>query len=178
MLSKEGKNVVALGDKKDREIEVIKGLKKKLHSLGSVNFLKIEPSNHIFFSFSSFDNRTINIQEQYTDHIGDTHFEDIYKVQAHEPSLRELLLIQSMYCCHTQSEIEHLVNDQPNPSIFFKMFFELRFSTFLSFLSFDAHAMHSLLDYEKNAEYFTDEFPLFFKNDNGLSAIDTALDHN
>ena len=111
MLSKEGKNVVALGDKKDREIEVIKGLKKKLHSLGSVNFLKIEPSNHIFFSFSSFDNRTINIQEQYTDHIGDTHFEDIYKVQAHEPSLRELLLIQSMYCCHTQSEIEHLVND-------------------------------------------------------------------
>jgi hypothetical protein len=63
MLSKEGKNVVALGNKKDREIKDNKGSKKKLHSLGSVNFLKIEPSNHIFFSFSSFDNRTINIQE-------------------------------------------------------------------------------------------------------------------
>jgi len=58
------------------------------------------------------------------------------------------------------------------------MFFELRFSTFLSYLSFDAHAMHSLLDYEKNTEYFTTEYPLFFKNENGLSAIDTALDHN
>ena len=45
------------------QIKDNKGSKKKLHSLGSVNFLKIEPSNHIFFSFSSFDNRTINIQE-------------------------------------------------------------------------------------------------------------------
>lgn len=61
MLSKEGKNVVALGDKKDREIKDKLGKKKKLHSLGSVNFLKIEATNHIFFSFSSFENRTINI---------------------------------------------------------------------------------------------------------------------
>jgi hypothetical protein len=51
ILSKEGKSVVGLGDKGTNTITDYRGFKVKLHSLGSVNFLKIEPSNHIFFSF-------------------------------------------------------------------------------------------------------------------------------
>lgn len=37
--------------------------------------------------------------------------------------------------------------------------------------------MRSLLD-KKNKKYFDDEFPLFYKNAGGSSAIDTALEKN
>jgi hypothetical protein len=47
------------------------------------------------------------------------------------------------------------------------MFFELKFQTFLSFLSFDAHSMAFLLDYDKNESYFDEKYPLFFKNSEG-----------
>ena len=47
---KKGKSVVGLGNKGTNTICDYGGFKVKLHSLGSVNFLKIEPSNHIFIS--------------------------------------------------------------------------------------------------------------------------------
>ena len=37
--------------------------------------------------------------------------------------------------------------------------------------------MRILLD-EKNEKYFSDKFPLFYKNEDGKSAIDVALDKN
>jgi hypothetical protein len=37
--------------------------------------------------------------------------------------------------------------------------------------------MRSLLS-DKNKKYFSDEFPVFYKNEEGRSAIDTALDNN
>ena len=47
----------------------------------------------------------------------------------------------------------------------------------VSYLAFDNRSIKSLLD-TKNQEYFNDKFPLFFKNEQGESAIDIALRYN
>ena len=57
------------------------------------------------------------------------------------------------------------------------MFLELGVKSLIPFLAFDARTVRSLL-HDKNRKYFNDEFPLFYKNEDGRSAIDTALDNN
>lgn len=47
----------------------------------------------------------------------------------------------------------------------------------LQYIAFDYRSMRTLLD-SKNEEYFSSKFPLFYKNENGESAIDVALDKN
>ena len=47
----------------------------------------------------------------------------------------------------------------------------------VSYLAFDNRSIKSLLD-DKNINYFNDRFPLFFKNEQGESAIDIALSYN
>jgi len=61
--------------------------------------------------------------------------------------------------------------------VFFKVFLELGIKSLVPFLAFDARSMRSLLD-KSNKSYFDDEFPLFYKNNDGRSAIDTALENN
>ena len=77
----------------------------------------------------------------------------------------------------TQSDIQILVDMQPDPKIFFKVFLELGVKSLIPFIAFDARSIKSLLD-DKNKKYFDDEFPVFYKNETGHSAIDTALEKN
>ena len=57
------------------------------------------------------------------------------------------------------------------------MFLELGFKNMLSMLSFDSRSVKSLLS-EDNRDYFSDEFPIIFRNSKRQSAIDIALDAN
>ena len=71
--------------------------------------------------------------------------------------------------------------------MFFKSFLELDGANMVSILSFDSRSMKCLLD-DINQEYFSSEFPLFYKNkiqksNNAAkyfyrSAIDSALRNN
>uniref|UniRef100_A0A7S3ILI3 Ion transport domain-containing protein n=1 Tax=Strombidium inclinatum TaxID=197538 RepID=A0A7S3ILI3_9SPIT len=169
--------MLALGEKPGRVVKDKDGLKRYIHSLGSVNYLKIESTNHLLFACQFYEDRQICLQEQYNDHDGNTHFDDIFKIKINEITLRELLLIQSIYACHTQSDIERLVNYQPNPTIFFKVFLELGVKSLVSYLAFDSRSIKSLLS-EKNHEYFDSKFPVFYKNEDGGSAIDVSLSKN
>jgi hypothetical protein len=47
----------------------------------------------------------------------------------------------------------------------------------LQYIAFDYRSMNILLD-SKNEQYFSSKFPLFYKNEDGKSAIDVALDKN
>jgi len=47
----------------------------------------------------------------------------------------------------------------------------------VTYLAFDSRSIKSLLD-EKNHDYFQKEFPLFYKNEDGRSAIDVSLSKN
>ena len=57
------------------------------------------------------------------------------------------------------------------------MFFELGFKNLIYYLAFDNRSIKNLLDH-KNEKYFNDKFPIFFKNEKGTSALDTALNYN
>ena len=74
-----------------------------------------------------------------------------------------------------------MVNDQPSPAIFFKVFLELDIKSMVAYLSFDSGSIRSLLD-EKHDTYFRENdfetFPVFFKNRDEKSAIDVALGNN
>lgn len=179
ILSKDGINMIALGEKEGRVIKDMEGKDRFIHSLGSVNYLKIEPTNHLLFACQFYDNRQIHLQEQYNDSEGNTMFDNIFKIKINEITLRELLLIQSIYACKTQSDIEKLVVIQPTPDVFFKVFLELGVKSMIPYLAFDSRSIQSLLSPE-HEEFFVrnQEFPVFYKREDGRSAIDTSLDNN
>ena len=107
----------------------------------------------------------------------ETQFYPVMKIKINEITLREMMLVQSIYACKSQSEIELLIRDQPTPIIFFKVFFELGVKAMVQYLSFDSRSIKRLLS-EENAQYFSADFPVFFKNEQGKSGLDVALDLN
>ena len=66
MLSKNGVNVINLGSKSSkRQITDNIGERRVIKSLGSVNYLRVENTNHIHFKCQFYDNRRVCIQNQY-----------------------------------------------------------------------------------------------------------------
>lgn len=47
----------------------------------------------------------------------------------------------------------------------------------VSYLAFDNRSIKELLD-DQNRDYFNDKYPVFYKNEDGTSAIDVALENN
>ena len=98
-------------------------------------------------------------------------------MKVHEITLRELLIIQSLFTCDSQKNIGQLVNSQPNPTVFFKTFLELGFSSMFDFVAFDRTSVKSLLSSD-NSDYFSKQFPIFYKNKDGRTSIDLVLEGN
>ena len=90
-----------------------------------------------------------------------TKFNDLFRVKIHEVTLRELLLIQSIYVAKQAGSTYELVKAQPDPKLFLKVFLELETKPFVSYMAFDNQAIECLLNQE-NAEYFDDKFPVFY----------------
>lgn len=183
IISKLGINVIAIGKKSERVITDQDGFKRMIHSMGSCNYLKIEPEQHILFACQYYDDRQICIQDQYDNHLQQTQFEDIYRIKIHEITLRELMLIQSLYSCKTASDVSQLVKMQPSPMIFFKVYLELGIKSMIPYLSFDARSLlHLLQKNDENDAFFKannfEKFPVFYKNLDGKSAIDVASENN
>ena len=118
----------------------------------------------------------------------ETAFWNLYKVNLHAITLRELLLFQSIYVCKTLTDVVDIVNDQPDPKVFYKSFLELNGANMTSILSFDSRSMSYLLD-PVFSEHFSSDYPLFYRNkyQKGKgkdvkyfyrSAIDSALKNN
>ena len=57
VLNKDGINCLALGSKPARVIKDAEGRLRRIHSLGSCNYLKIDPSNHLLFANQFYENR-------------------------------------------------------------------------------------------------------------------------
>ena len=87
------------------------------------------------------------------------------------------MLIASIYTAKSVSGVTEIVRDQPSPEIFYKVFFELDMKPLISYLAFDQNSIKLLLS-EKSRSYINTEFPIFYKNKNQRSAIDTALKYN
>jgi len=50
ILNKDGINLLALGDRPGRVVKDQEGFDRFIHSLGSMEYLRVEPSNHLLFS--------------------------------------------------------------------------------------------------------------------------------
>ena len=57
ILNKDGINLLALGEKESKVVKDYQGFNRMIHSLGSCNYLKIEPSNHLLFACQFYENR-------------------------------------------------------------------------------------------------------------------------
>jgi hypothetical protein len=165
-MSKAGLNILALGAIDKRQVIDAEKNERMVHSLESVNYLKVAPENFVLFECSDED-RVVSIQQEFqksnANSGAETNYENIYSIKIHEITLRELLLFQSLFVCKTQSDIVQLVEDQPNPMVFYKSFLEFDGANMVSILSFDSRSMSHLLD-DKHADFFSDEFPIFYRN--------------
>ena len=92
-------------------------------------------------------------------------------------TLRELLLLQSVYACQKPSDIRKLIEAQPTFELFYKVFLELDLKCFISYLTFDSRSMEVLLD-PKVCSACAAEYPVFFKAKDGRTAVDEALEEN
>jgi hypothetical protein len=101
ILSKDGLQLLQVGQAESKVVTDKDGQKRMIHSLGKCDYIKIEPGNHLLFAFQFYDDRQIKLQEQYNDLDGSTNFDDIFGIKIHEITLRELMLIQSIYACKT-----------------------------------------------------------------------------
>lgn len=87
------------------------------------------------------------------------------------------MLVQSLFVNKVSGGATALVKAQPNPSIFLKVFLELHVKSLVSYLAFDNHSIDHIL-HDEHEEFFPKDFPIFYRNEEGKSAIDTALDAN
>lgn len=74
-----------------------------------------------------------------------TNFTTLFNVKIVKATLRELLLFNSLYVSKTLSDVNDIVNDQPDPRIFYKSFLELNCGNMTSLLSFDSRSTKFLL---------------------------------
>jgi len=82
--------------------------------------------------------------------------------------------MQSPYTTRTISEVTELVRTQPSSPVFFKVFLELGMKPLVSYLAFDTNSIEILLN-EKNHRAVDKKYPIFYKNKDGRSAIDNAI---
>ena len=61
-LSEDGINVLALGEKEGRIIKDQEGFDRFLNSRGSINYIKIEETNHLLFACQFYNDRQVCLQ--------------------------------------------------------------------------------------------------------------------
>lgn len=110
--SKDGINIIALGNQDTKNLKDNFGIDKVLHSLDSQSYLKCDPVNFINFRCQDQENREMSIEQESWRTINglvSTVYESIYKIKIHEITLRELLIFQSFYVSKTASDIIDLI---------------------------------------------------------------------
>ena len=60
-LNREGINIIALGSVEKREIMDADGQERMLHSLQSVNYLKVDPENYLLFACAKAERGEIRV---------------------------------------------------------------------------------------------------------------------
>jgi hypothetical protein len=110
--SRAGINVLALGSSSKRPLKDSMGFNKMIHSLDSLSFLKVDPYNYLNFRCQDYNNRVISVEQEYIKEGfkgKENIYEDLYKIKIHEVTLRELLILQSIYTTSSTHEIVELL---------------------------------------------------------------------
>jgi len=188
ILNKEGTSFLPLGTVEKRAIYNPDGTERMVHSLTSCDYLKISESNLLTFERPKQDsnNRKVKIQEQQTDTEANTYYDDIYQVNIDEMTLRELMVVYSIFTCDSAIDIVDLIELQPNPKLFQKSFMELDQSNMIQIMAFDSRIIKTLLEFDcEEEDDETADSPIFYKMRHVLedgtyyvSALNVALENN
>jgi len=105
-INKDGIHVISLGSQPTRPLLDGEGVNRMLHSIDSMNFLKVDDENYINFSMQNMNKRQIQIQQEFFsgDHgneDGENQFQNLYSIKLWAVTLRELLIFKSIYFCRT-----------------------------------------------------------------------------
>lgn len=103
-----------------------------LHSMETLNYLKIDPENYISVSLGENGSKIISIEHEYLHTLTggketETRFWKLQNIKIQDLSLRELMVLYSLYVCKTSAQIIETVMDQPSPGLFYKSCYELDF---------------------------------------------------
>lgn len=110
--SKDGINIIALGNQETKAIKDNLGIDKVLHSLDSQSYLKLDSLNFLNFRCQDHTNREMAIEQESTrikNGEVQTFYDTIYKIKIHEITLRELLIFTSFYVSKTATDIVMLI---------------------------------------------------------------------
>jgi hypothetical protein len=96
-VNKQGMQVLSLGSIERRAIKDYKGIDRMIHSLESVNFLKLDSNNYVLFECAKPEASIISIDQEFikgdaTNGVEEASFWPLYKVKLHKITLRELML--------------------------------------------------------------------------------------
>ena len=84
-----------------REIKDSNNIEYMLYSLASCDYLKLEERNHVAFSKDVAGRQVVEVMEQYCDDAGITKFDSLYKLKIATLTLRQLLVLRSLFKCQT-----------------------------------------------------------------------------
>lgn len=94
ILNKDGTNFIRLDEKLlRRELKRGKVCDMMVHSLNSMNYLKVEDSNMLYFQQLTNENKMVVIQQCQTDEFGNHYFENIFSIKLQSMSLLDLIFI-------------------------------------------------------------------------------------
>lgn len=134
ILNKFGMHLISLKGRGDapRKIRGHDCSKKKLHSVGSLRYLRIADSNYIRV-IDTDHCKLITINDMHTSSSGTTRFSELYRIKICQIGLRELMFVQSLFCTLSEKETLALIEEQPSLDLMFKNLFELELRSPLTY---------------------------------------------
>lgn len=187
ILNKEGINFVRLNpDIPRKSFKDKDGEERMVHSLNSIDYLKVDGENMLYFENKLDDNNILlQIQQQHNDAFNNITYENIFQIKLMETSLQELIMIQSLFLLDSANDIHTLIGSQPNKNFFFKSYMELDHSNLVQILSFESRIIKKLLENHDSIGKFKYSYPLFYTMQQNLdnkihltTPIQIALESN
>lgn len=90
---------------KRRAIQKKKQGKKMVHSLSSMDYLKVEDGNMIYFEHKNDDSTIIAIQQCTRNFHGNFVYEDVYHIKLEVMDLHDLIFIQGLFLLDSVGDI-------------------------------------------------------------------------
>lgn len=164
IMSKEGMSFIRLDENMARRsIRGKTGGPKMVHSLSSMNYLKVENGNMLNIENQLDDSKIVMVQHASIDDEGCIQYEEMYKIKLEAMALNDLIFIQGVFLLDSVTEIMKMIELQPTKDVFFRSFMELDHSNLIQILSFESRFIQRLLEEVISSNSYNFESPLFYK---------------
>jgi DNA-binding Xre family transcriptional regulator len=114
IMSKDGMSYIRLDENLARRAMRRKDQAPKMvHSLSSMNYLKVENGNMLMIENQLDSTKLIMVQQARKDQQGNFQYEEIYKIKLEAMALNDLMFIQGLFLLDSVTEIIKMIELQP-----------------------------------------------------------------